>query len=134
MKYSEALLWVKNLNSQDPDADVELKTEAIRKILSMETLNAVTKDDLRRCAEWLLKQIEWVDVKDRLPQKGKPVLVYIPSPCEPMVKGEIQLEYEAESGKGKPVWMIGQGTSLHLAEKDIPTHWIKYPAPPKEDK
>ena len=62
MKYSEAIMWVKTLNSPDPDADVEQKAEAIHTIMSMETINAVTKADLLQIVKWLWNMIfEWED-------------------------------------------------------------------------
>lgn len=56
MTYSEAISIIKNLNMPNPDADEMKKVEAIYEILTMGTLNSVTKDDLRRCIEWLWNQ------------------------------------------------------------------------------
>ena len=33
--------------------DVNIKGEAIYKMLQMETINGITKDDLRNCVKWL---------------------------------------------------------------------------------
>ena len=53
MTYGHAIAVIKSLNSPDPEADVMEKAEAIHKILSMETINSVTKQDLLRCVKWL---------------------------------------------------------------------------------
>lgn len=56
MTYGEAYLHIKNLNTPDPDADIMEKAEAIHKIMTMATLNGVTKADLLRCVRWLWNQ------------------------------------------------------------------------------
>lgn len=60
MKYSEAIMWIKNLDYPATYENENEKAIAIGTILKMETINSVKKDDLRNCVEWLWNMcFEW---------------------------------------------------------------------------
>lgn len=60
MKYSEAIAWVKNLNSPDANSNEKEKATAIGTILKLETMNSISKADLKRCLQWLWDKLyDW---------------------------------------------------------------------------
>lgn len=67
MTYGEAYLYIKNLNTPDPNADIAEKAEAIYKIMTMATLNGVKKADLLRCVRWLWYQHFELDNEQKEP-------------------------------------------------------------------
>ncbi len=77
---------------------------------------------------------EWISVKDRLPEKQDPVLVYVP-PCSHNGEeyiGYVGMAYYTYSVNGG--WWGGTDGSVYGAIGIIPnpTHWMPLPEPPKE--
>ena len=67
--------------------------------------------------------MEWISVKDGLPEKSKNVLVFAVSPCAKTA--EIAID-RLEEGENKPVWMFTHGWYTV-------THWMPLPEPPKSN-
>ena len=57
MIYVKAISIIRNLGTEQEEKDPNVVGEAIKKILSMETINAVRKDDLRKALEWC---VPWI--------------------------------------------------------------------------
>lgn len=77
----------------------------------------------------------WISVKDRLPEKQIPVLVYVPPHTSGQDEyiGYVGMAYYTELG-GK--WWAGTDGDVYGAIGFIhpPTHWMPRPAPPQEAK
>lgn len=57
METNETVLWIKNLFSPDPEANIAEKMKAIQKALELEAINSFTKADLRDMVKWLWEYI-----------------------------------------------------------------------------
>lgn len=64
--------------------------------------------------------MNWISVKDRLPEDGQVVLVIMP-------KGTVTL---GGIRKKTQTWDVFLDMAIWTAE---PTHWMPLPAPPKEE-
>lgn len=73
MTYLEAIVICKKLNTEEEELDCLVVGEAVQKILSMETINAVNKDTLLNIVRWCFPMI-WEEV----PAEGGRVM----SECE----------------------------------------------------
>lgn len=62
--------------------------------------------------------VDWIDVRDRLPKEGKPVLVYLPW------KDEIKVDYVFMASE--LIWCC-----TDYNERDKVTHWSELPNRPK---
>ena len=61
MTYLEAIVICKKLNTEEEELDCLVVGEAVQKILSMETINAVNKDTLLNIVRWCFPMI-WEEV------------------------------------------------------------------------
>lgn len=61
MTYLEAIAICKKLNTEEEELDCLVVGEAVQKILSMETINAVNKDTLLNIVRWCFSMI-WEEV------------------------------------------------------------------------
>lgn len=61
MTYLEAIAICKKLNTEEEELDCLVVGEAVQKILSMETINAVNKDTLLNIVRWCVPMI-WEEV------------------------------------------------------------------------
>lgn len=63
--------------------------------------------------------MEWISIKDKLPESGKPVLVW---------NGGLDLEYHI----GVYVPGAGWSTNRDSYDLDYVTHWMPLPAAPRQ--
>lgn len=61
MTYLEAIVICKKLNTEEEELDCLVVGEAVQKILSMETINAVNKDTLLNIVRWCFP-MSWEEV------------------------------------------------------------------------
>ena len=61
MTYLEAIVICKKLNTEEEELDCLVVGEAVQKILSMATINAVNKDTLLNIVRWCFPMI-WEEV------------------------------------------------------------------------
>ena len=73
--------------------------------------------------------MEWISVKDRLPAYEVPVLVYRPSMAAPILVDEYQGFWDEDDLDN---WCEGWALYGKHNGKDIITHWMPLPEPPKE--
>ena len=89
--------------------------------------------------------MNWISVKDRLPENGKPVWAIIPEMKTPIMLERFysnELEDEDDNECYGWIWcriydvpMIINGEWCYDSEWDdeyLPTHWMPLPEPPKE--
>ena len=76
----------------------------------------------------------WISVKDRLPEKQTPVLVYVPpySDEDEEYIGHVAMSYYTHSARGG--YWAGTDGNIYGAIGIVhePTHWMPLPEPPKE--
>ena len=73
--------------------------------------------------------MEWIDVKESLPEVGTPVLVYDPTLDE--LEGrcvDLAVRDEDERYKEGYDWIRCGTNSLHI--RSLPTHWMPLPEAP----
>ena len=73
--------------------------------------------------------MEWISVKDRLPRCNVPVLVYRPSMAAQILVDEYRGFWDEDAADWCEDWAL---YGKHNG-KDIITHWMPLPEPPKED-
>lgn len=77
----------------------------------------------------------WISVKERLPERQKPVLVYVPSYSDEDEEyiGHVAMSYYTHSANGG--YWAGTDGNVYGAIGIIhePSHWMPLPEPPKED-
>ena len=77
----------------------------------------------------------WISVKDRLPERQEPVIVYVPpySDEDEEYVGHVAVAYYTQTGSGG--YWAGTDGNVYGAIGIIhePTHWMPLPEPPKED-
>lgn len=61
MTYLEAIVICKKLNTEEEELDCLVVGEAVQKILSMKTINAVNKDTLLNIVRWCFPMI-WEEI------------------------------------------------------------------------
>jgi len=66
---------------------------------------------------------EWIDINDRLPEKGKPILVGGPD-------WETLAVYDDDPPRWRVAYFIPDDKAPQRGPQ--PTHWMPLPAPPKE--
>ena len=76
----------------------------------------------------------WISVKDRIPERQMPVIVYVPphKDDEEEYFGHVGMAYYTYSGNGG-YWAGTDGAvygAIGIIHK--PTHWMPLPEPPKE--
>lgn len=76
--------------------------------------------------------MEWISVKDRLPEVGELVCGYMKS------TGPMIWEYFQYEGEPEPTWTLNSfdgndGVDTFTDDGLEPTHWMPLPAPPKAD-
>ena len=118
------------------DADA-LKDPLELQRASYARIGATERAEAYANALWEIEQAPtvggWVSVKDRMPEKQIPVLVYVP----PNISGQdeyigyVGMAYHTKLGGG---WWAGTDGAVYGAIGFIhePTHWMPLPKPQKE--
>lgn len=126
MTYGKAISTLESETQEAVEASVML--EAIDKILSMKTINAVNKDALLNAVRFLrnhvnelLKERQWISVKDRLPDKSGSYLILSDKGCANVLSYSVR-------HKAFNAFDLFEDARYAL----LCTHWMPLPEPPKE--
>lgn len=72
---------------------------------------------------------EWISVKDRLPRYNETVLIYRPFMAEDISVGNYYGYYGEDDEEWHEGWVC---CGTIVTDKDVITHWMPLPEPPKE--
>lgn len=142
MTYGKAISILERETQGTVEAPVML--EAIDKVLSMARIISVNKNVLMNAVRFLrnhvndllkelLKEREWISVKDRLPEVDTNVLAYARGKNDPIYKIIITSMgnlFDVDI-KTKPYW---REPWQHFDTMYEITHWMPLHEPPKEEK